>query len=142
MRFDRKASNYRGGTRSVTVNSQSGIAAIGDWQIVRDLSVNGNGLTINVPPGNYGTFTVNGHSRLNFTAGTYNFANTFNLDGSSSIQATGLVGLNVAQSLTVTSGALVLGSYTSISIFGSAVSGFVTGFVIEFRRARRAHRGK
>ena len=68
------------GTRSVSVNSQAAVAAIGDWQTVRDLSVNGSGITINVPPGNYRTFTVNGNNRLNFTAGTYNFANTFNLD--------------------------------------------------------------
>src|SRR6185295_11377626 len=102
-----------GGTRTISINSQSDIAAIGSWQTVRDLSVSRSGLTVNVPPGNYGTFTVNGNSRLNFTAGTYNFANTFNLDGSASIQATGFVVINVAKSLTVTSGALVLGSYTS-----------------------------
>ena len=115
------------GTRSVSVNSQSAVAAIGEWQTVRDLSVNGNGLTINVPPGNYGTFTVNGNSRLNFTAGTYNFANTFNLDGSASIQATGLVVINVGQNLTITSGALVLGSYTSpgnvrLNVLGTALN--------------------
>ncbi len=94
---------------------------------MRDLSVSRSGLTVNVPPGNYGTFTVNGNSRLNFTAGTYNFANTFNLDGSASIQATGLVVINVAKSLTVTSGALVLGSYTSpgdvrLNVLGSSVN--------------------
>ncbi|MGH9871912.1 MAG: PKD domain-containing protein, partial [Pyrinomonadaceae bacterium] len=115
------------GTRTVTIHSQSETAGIGNWQTVRDLSVNGSGLTINVPPGNYGTFTVNGNSRLNFSAGTYNFANNFNLDGSASIQATGLVVLNVAQSLTVTSGALVLGSYTSpgdvrLNVLGSSVN--------------------
>ena len=91
----------------MAVNSQSDIASIGDWQTVRDLSVTKSGLTINVPPGNYGTFTVNGNSRLNFTAGSYNFANTFNLDASASLQATGLVTINVAQNLTINSGAIV-----------------------------------
>jgi hypothetical protein len=115
------------GTRTVAIHSQSDIAGIGSWQTVRDLSVSRSGLTVNVPPGNYGTFTVNGNSRLNFTAGTYNFANTFNLDGSASIQATGFVVINVAKSLTVTSGALVLGSYTSpgvvrLNVLGSSVN--------------------
>jgi hypothetical protein len=55
-----------GGTRSVSIHSQSDIAGIGSWQTVRDLSVSRSGLTVNVPPGNYGTFTDNGNSRLNF----------------------------------------------------------------------------
>src|SRR5258705_3288450 len=116
-----------GGTRTISINSQSDIAAIGSWQTVRDLSVTRSGLTLNVPPGNYGTFTVNGNSRLNFTAGTYNFANTFNLDGSGSIQATGFVVIDVAKSLTVNSGALVAGSYTSpgdvrLNVLGASVN--------------------
>ncbi|HYJ88276.1 MAG TPA: hypothetical protein VEW46_19585, partial [Pyrinomonadaceae bacterium] len=114
------------GLRSVNVNSQSDVAAIGNWHTVRDLSVAKPGLTINVPPGNYGTFTVNGNSRLNFTAGTYNFANTFNLDGSASLQATGLVTINVRENLTVNSGSVVLGTYTApgdvrLNVLGSAL---------------------
>ncbi|HXM51466.1 MAG TPA: PKD domain-containing protein [Pyrinomonadaceae bacterium] len=101
------------GTRTVTVRSQSEAGSIGDWQTVRDLNVTGAHITLNVPPGNYGTFTVNGNSQLNFTAGTYNFSNTFNLDGSASVRATGLAAINVGQNLTVNSGAVVLGSYTS-----------------------------
>ncbi len=114
------------GTRSITVSSQSDIALIGNWQTVRDLSVTRSGLTVHVPPGNYGTFTVNGNSRLNFTAGTYNFANTFNLDGSASLQATGLVTINVSENLTINSGAVVLGSYTApgdvhLNVLGSSL---------------------
>jgi RHS repeat-associated protein len=114
------------GSRTVSVNSQSDIALIGDWQTVSDLSVTKSGLTINVPPGNYGTFTVNGNSRLNFTAGSYNFANTFNLDGSASLQATGVVTINVDQNLTINSGAIVLGSYTApgdvhLNVLGSSL---------------------
>jgi RHS repeat-associated protein len=101
------------GTRSVTVRYQSDIAAIGSWQTVRDLNVVGAGLTINMPPGNYGTLTLNGNSQINFTAGVYNFANTFNLDGSATLQSTGLVTINVANDVTVNSGALTLGSYTA-----------------------------
>src|SRR2546425_593115 len=128
------------GTRSVTVQSQADVSNIGSWQTLRDLNVAASHLTINVPPGLYGTFTVNGNSQLNFTAGTYNFANTFNLDGGAVIQATGVVTINVGQNLTVTSGALALGSYTSpgdvrLNVLGSSlningssqVSGLVRG---------------
>ncbi len=115
------------GTRVVTVNSQSQVAGIGDWLTVRDLNVTGAHITINVPPGNYGTFTVNGNSQLNFTAGTYNFSNTFNLDGSATLQAAGLVAINVGQNLTVNSGAVTLGSYTSpgdlhLNVLGSLLN--------------------
>lgn len=130
------------GSRSVTVNSQSDIASIGNWQTVRDLSVTKAGVTINVPPGNYGAFTVNGNSRLNFTAGTYNFANAFNLDGSASLQATGLVTINVGENLTINSGALVLGAYTApgdvhLNVLGSALkvngSSQVSGMVRAYK---------
>lgn len=115
------------GTRTVTVNSQSATANIGNWQTVRDLNVTGAHITIDVPPGNYGTFTVNGNSQLRFSAGTYNFANTFNLDGSATVQTTGLVTINVGQNLIINSGAVVLGSYTSpgdlnVNVLGATVS--------------------
>jgi RHS repeat-associated protein len=101
------------GTRSVTVRTQSDIAAIGNWQTVRDVNVAGSRLTMNMPPGNYGTLTVNGNSQVNFSAGIYNFQNTINLDGSATLQSTGLVNINVAQDVTINSGALTLGSYTA-----------------------------
>ena len=115
------------GLRTITIRTHSDLAAVGNWQTVRDLNVTRAGLSIDVPPGNYGTFTVNGNSRLNFTAGTYNFANTFNLDGSASLQATGNVNINVAQNLTINSGAVVLGSYTSpgdvrLNVLGSSLN--------------------
>ncbi|HKR11221.1 MAG TPA: PKD domain-containing protein [Pyrinomonadaceae bacterium] len=101
------------GTRTVSVNSQSQVASIGNWQTVRDLNVNGSHITVEMPPGNYGTLTVNGNSQVNLSAGTYNFANTFNLDGSARLQATGAVVINVAKDLKINSGALTLGSYTA-----------------------------
>jgi hypothetical protein len=115
------------GTRAVSVTSQSATANIGNWQTVRDLNVTGAHITIDVPPGNYGTFTVNGNSQLKFSAGTYNFANTFNLDGSATVQATGLVTINVGQNLIINSGAVVLGSYTSpgdlnVNVLGATVN--------------------
>ncbi|HKO42786.1 MAG TPA: hypothetical protein VJU84_05825, partial [Pyrinomonadaceae bacterium] len=115
------------GVRSITIRTQSDVAAIGNWQTVRDLNIARAGLTIDVPPGNYGTFTVNGNSRLHFTTGTYNFGNTFNLDGSASLQATGNVTINVGKNLTINSGAVVLGSYTSpgdvrLNVLGSSIS--------------------
>jgi len=92
-----------GGTRTISITSQSAVAEIGNWQTVRDLNVTGSHIKIDVPAGNYGTFTVNGNSQLNFTAGTYNFSNTFTLDGSATLQTTGLVAINVGQNLTINS---------------------------------------
>jgi RHS repeat-associated protein len=63
-------------TRVVNINSSADVAAIGNWGTVRDLNVNKAGLVINVPPGNYRRFSVNAASRLNFTAGVYNFSDT------------------------------------------------------------------
>jgi hypothetical protein len=131
-------------TRTANVNSQSDVAGIGSWQTLRDLNVTGSHLALDVPPGNYGTFTVNGNSQLNFTAGTYNFSNTFNLDAGARLRATGLVTINVAQNLTVNSGAVVLGSYTSpadvhLNVLGSLLningSSQVSGLI-------RAYNGK
>jgi RHS repeat-associated protein len=115
------------GTRTVSVNSQSAVANIGNWQTVRDLNVTGSHLNIDVPPGNYGTFTVNGNSQLRLSAGTYNFANTFNLDGSATVRTTGLVTINVGKNLIINSGAVALGSYTSpgnvaVNVLGAAVN--------------------
>jgi len=115
------------GTRTVSVTSQSGVSGIGNWQTVRDLNVTGSQITIDVPPGNYGTFSVNGNSRLSFSAGTYNFSNTFTLNGSATLKTTGLMTINVGQNLTITSGAVAPGSYTSpgdvrIRVLGSTVN--------------------
>jgi RHS repeat-associated protein len=114
-------------TRTANVHSQSDVPGIEDWQTVRDLNVTGSHLALDVPPGNYGTFTINGNSQLNFNAGTYNFSNTFNLDAGARLRATGLVTINVAKNLTVNSGAVVLGSYTSpadvhLNVLGSLLS--------------------
>ena len=115
------------GNRSVTVNSQSQVASIGDWQTVRDLNIHGSHITVDLPPGNYGTLTINGNSQANLSAGTYNFANTFNLDGSAKLQATGAVVINVGRDLTINSGALTLGSYTApadvrLNVLGSQLN--------------------
>lgn len=101
------------GTRTVNINSSADTAAIGDWKTVRDLNVNKANVSIDVPPGNYGTFTLNAASRLNFTTGTYNFAGTVNLNGGTTVQATGGVTINVKQNLNVNGGSLVAGAYTS-----------------------------
>lgn len=50
------------GTRSVVINRSSD--PTGDFATVRDLTLNGNVGAIAVPPGTYGSFTVNGGSAL------------------------------------------------------------------------------
>ena len=77
------------GTRVVNINNASDVNNIGAWATLKDLNVNVANLVINVPPGNYGAFILNGGSRLNFTAGTYNFANTVTLNGNAVAQLTG-----------------------------------------------------
>jgi RHS repeat-associated protein len=100
------------GTRTVNINTASDVSQIGDWRTVRDLNITPANLVINVPPGNYGTFSVNGTSRLNFTAGTYNFSGTINLNAGSTVQTTGKVTISIAQSLNLNSGFIVPGANT------------------------------
>jgi len=95
------------GTRTVNINSPADVAKIGKWSTVRTLNVNASGIVINVPPGNYGAFSLNGNSRLNFSAGTYNFSNTININGNSAIQASSAVTVNIAQSLNINSGSML-----------------------------------
>lgn len=111
---------------TVTITAQSQVESIGDWHTVRDLNVTGSNLVVDLPPGDYGTLTINGNSQVNLSAGTYNFANTFNLDGSATLQATGSVVINVGGNLTINSGALTLGSYTTpanvqLNVLGSSL---------------------
>lgn len=103
------------GTRTVNINSPSDVSKIGQWDTVRALNVNSSGVVLDVPPGNYGTFSLNGNSKLNFTAGTYNFSTTLNINGNSSIQTTGAVTINVAQSFNLNNGSILPGAGTAAS---------------------------
>lgn len=115
------------GTRIVNVNKAADVSTIGSWTTLRDLNVSTSGTTINVPPGNYGTFTLNGSSQLNFTAGVYNFTGTINLNGNSTLNTTGEVTINIGQNLNVNSGSIVPGSFTSpgnvrLNVIGSSLT--------------------
>lgn len=114
------------GTRTVNINTAADVNNIGSWSTVKDLNVSPGGLTINVPPGNYGTFSVNGASRLNFTAGTYNFAGTINLNAGSTVQTTGSVTINIAQNFNL-NGGFINGTNTQpgdvlVNIIGTSVN--------------------
>ncbi len=50
------------GTRDVQLNSHEDTT--GDFATLRDLAVNGSGLEFAIPPGTYGSFTVNGNNTL------------------------------------------------------------------------------
>lgn len=95
------------GTRTVIINSASDAGAVGNWATVRDLTVNGANLSVDVPPGHYGAFTINGNSRLNFSGGDYSFTGGVIVNGTSSIQATGAVSITTAQNLTVNGGSFI-----------------------------------
>jgi RHS repeat-associated protein len=114
------------GTRTVNINTAADVSTIGTWSTVKDLNVTPGGLTINVPPGNYGTFSINGTSQLKFTAGTYNFAGTINLNAGSTIQTTGAVTINIAQNFNL-NGGFVTGTNTQpgdvlVNIIGTSCS--------------------
>jgi hypothetical protein len=91
------------GTRSVTINNTG--QSIGDPAALRDLTLNGNAGMIAVPPGTYGTFTVNGGSGLvlgvagGLQAVNYNLQN-LNLNGNSTLKVVGPVILAVANGFT------------------------------------------
>jgi RHS repeat-associated protein len=115
------------GTRDININNAGDVNSIGNWATVRDLNVNVANLTIDVPPGNYRQFTLNGSSRLNFANGTYNFSDKIHINGGSSVQATGLVTITVGQTMDVDGGAINLGADTSynnvkLNALGSALN--------------------
>ena len=91
------------GTRSVTINNTS--QSIGDPATLRNLTLNGNVGQVTVPPGTYGTFTVNGGSGVvlgvagGLQAVNYNLQN-LNLNGSSTLKVVGSVILTVANGFT------------------------------------------
>ena len=116
------------GNRYVNVNSPTDLDTIGDWTTVRSLNVGPPNLTINVPPGNYDTFSMNGANiRLIFSAGTYNFSGTINLNNGSSVQSNGAVTINIGQGLNVNNGSYVLGTNTApadvkLNVLGSSLT--------------------
>ncbi|HJQ33118.1 MAG TPA: Ig-like domain-containing protein [Pyrinomonadaceae bacterium] len=132
------------GTRDVKVNSAADAANVGDWKTVLNLTVS-SGAVVNAPPGNYGTFTVNGSSRINLSAGTYNFTGPLDLNGSGSVvQITGKTVINVGQGVKVgevfdvNAGTIAAGTGTLpgdivINVLGSSFAingtGQVTGLV-------------
>ncbi len=100
------------GTRSVYINSPADIPAASDFATVRDLTINGNpGIgVVAVPPGTYGTLTVNGGTGNGLTLGiagatepaVYNLRGlTLNGGSATQLHVAGPVVLNVASSVTV-----------------------------------------
>ncbi|MGC2237821.1 MAG: PKD domain-containing protein [Pyrinomonadaceae bacterium] len=104
------------GTRYVNINSPADLNSIGSWATVRSLTVSASNLTINVPPGNYDTFSMNGGNiKLVFSAGTYNFSGTISLNNASRVESNGAVTINVGQGLNINNGSYLLGANTSSS---------------------------
>jgi DNA/RNA endonuclease G (NUC1) len=87
------------GSRNVSLNNASQDA--GDFATMRDLTLNGNGLSVAVPAGTYGAFTLNGNNviKLGVAGGTvpvvYNLQG-LTLNGSSQVQVLGPVIINLA----------------------------------------------
>jgi DNA/RNA endonuclease G (NUC1) len=95
------------GTRNVSLNNAS--ETLGDFATLRNLTLNGNNITVTVPAGTYGTFTVNGNNRLILgVAGAtvpsvYNFQG-LTLNGNSEVQVVGPVIINLASGLSLNGG--------------------------------------
>ena len=100
------------GTRVVSINTTADLANIGNWATLKELHVNKSGETITVPPGTYGAFSVNGNSRLNFSAGTYNFNDGFVFASNASIKVTGQTVINIGSSANISNTSLLLGNNT------------------------------
>lgn len=94
------------GTRTVSLNSATDSA--GDFATLRNLTLNGNAGTRAVPPGTYGTFTVNGNSGLVLgiagatTPAIYNLQG-LTLNANTALQIVGPVVLNLAGGVSVNS---------------------------------------
>ncbi len=95
------------GTRKVNVNKAEDVAAIGDWQTVRDLTINASSVTIDVPPGNYGSFTTNGPAILRFSGGDYNFAAGLSLQQESSVEVGGPASISIGSSFSNNGGKIL-----------------------------------
>ena len=100
------------GTRVVNINISADLNTIGDWTTLRDLHVNKSNEQITVPPGNYGSFSVTGSTRLNFSAGVYNFSDGFAFASNATIKVTGQTTINVGSSATISNTGLLFGEDT------------------------------
>ncbi len=92
------------GSRDVILNSPGG--SVGDFATLRDLTLNGNAGTVNVPPGAYRNFIANGGTGFVFgVAGStqpavYNLR-SLTLNGQSRVQVVGPVVITLATGMTV-----------------------------------------
>ena len=98
------------GTRSVNINNAGDVAAIGAWNSVRDLTINGN-VDVAVPAGTYGNFNVNNGALILGTPNdsspdVYNFQN-LNFNSGSRLKCVGPIIVTVRNSMNVNG---VLGS--------------------------------
>ena len=99
------------GNRSITINNAGDVAAIGNWNTVRDLTLNGGAPDVAAPAGTYGSFNINGGALILGTPNdsspdVYNFQN-LTFTGSSRLKIVGPVVVTVRNGINVNS---VLGS--------------------------------
>lgn len=115
------------GTQNVTINNSSQTPS--NFSTIRDLTINGNAGTINVPPGTYRNFIVSGNSGIRLgTAGTtqpatYNLQ-SLTLNGNSRMLIAGPVNLNLASGLILNASVGISGNENWLKI--SVSTGGVT----------------
>ena len=93
------------GNRNVSVNNAGDVAKIGNWNTIRDLTLNGGAPEIAVPPGTYGSFNANGGALVFGTAGSaapaiYNLQ-SLNFNGNTDLKLAGPVIVNLRNGTSV-----------------------------------------
>ncbi|RPI29625.1 MAG: hypothetical protein EHM61_00940, partial [Acidobacteria bacterium] len=132
------------GTRKVTINKAEDVADIGDWKTVRDLTVNAPDLTVDVPAGDYGQFTINGPGVVRFSAGDYNFASGLSLHQKSAVEVGGPGSITLGTSFTSNGGKIRVVSGVKphqlrVNILGNTVNLSGDATVEALVRAPQAH---
>ncbi|MEO5916835.1 MAG: Ig-like domain-containing protein, partial [Luteolibacter sp.] len=92
------------GTRAVNLNQAAD--SPGNFATIRTLTVNAQGMTVNLPPGRYERITLNGASTLNFQAGTAAAPALYeiqqiDINGGSHLMVSGPVALRLKNSLNI-----------------------------------------
>ena len=114
------------GRENIEINSLSDLKAVKDWKSVKSLTINTEGLTIEVPAGNYERISLNAPNKLVFSHGNYNFTDTINLSKGSEIIFNGRSTVGIGKNLFIEDGSIKAGETVSpadvkINVLGSSV---------------------
>jgi rhamnogalacturonan endolyase len=132
------------GTRNVVLNSPG--QDPGDFATLRNLTLNGNAGAVVVPAGTYGSFVVNGSSRLVLGVAGASEPSVYNLqgltlNGASALTIVGPVVVNLASSVTVNAGTVGAAAHPEWLSLNVAVGGVTLNGGAAFHGAVAAPNG-